>query len=71
MLPVIEIALPAQPGGSVPAFLAKLWKMVDNPETNSLINWSPDGSSFVIRNQGRNENRNPAILNFKYLTLSL
>jgi len=52
MLPVIEIALPAQPGGSVPAFLAKLWKMVDNPETNSLINWSPDGSSFVIRNQG-------------------
>ena len=61
MLPVIEIALPAQPGGSVPAFLAKLWKMVDNPETNSLINWSPDGSSFVIRNQGSDENRNSTI----------
>ena len=33
MLPVIEITLPPQiQGGNVPAFLAKLWKMVDNPD---------------------------------------
>ena len=35
MLPVIEISLPAQLGSTssnVPAFLAKLWKMVDNPD---------------------------------------
>jgi len=52
MLPVIEIALPVQPGGNVPAFLAKLWKMVDNPDADNLISWSDDGSSFTIRNQG-------------------
>ena len=33
MLPVMEIIMPQQPGGNVPAFLAKLWKMVDNPDT--------------------------------------
>jgi len=52
MLPVIEIALPVQTGGNVPAFLAKLWKMVDNPDADNLISWSEDGSSFTIRNQG-------------------
>ena len=40
MLPVIEIMLPGAPvqsqvGGNVPAFLAKLWKMVDNPDTGN------------------------------------
>ena len=40
MLPVIEIMLPGAPvqsqiGGNVPAFLAKLWKMVDNPDTGT------------------------------------
>ena len=38
MMPVIEIMLPGAPvqsqiAGNVPAFLAKLWKMVDNPDT--------------------------------------
>jgi len=33
MLPVMEIIMPQQSGGNVPAFLAKLWKMVDNPDT--------------------------------------
>nr|CAD7204702.1 unnamed protein product [Timema douglasi] len=28
-------------GTNVPAFLAKLWKIVDDPETNELICWSP------------------------------
>jgi len=49
-LPVMEIIMPQQPTGNVPAFLAKLWKMVDNPETDSLIGWSEDGNSFLIRN---------------------
>ncbi|XP_067002927.2 heat shock factor protein 4 [Anabrus simplex] len=40
-------------GPNVPAFLAKLWKMVEDPETNDLICWSPSGTSFIIRNQAR------------------
>ena len=38
MLPVMEIIMPQQTGGNVPAFLAKLWKMVDNPDTGAWIN---------------------------------
>jgi len=49
-LPVMEIIMPQQPTGNVPAFLAKLWKMVDNPETDALIGWSDEGTSFLIRN---------------------
>jgi len=53
MLPTIDIIVPAQQGAAnVPAFLAKLWKMVDDPSTNELISWSADGRSFVIHNQG-------------------
>ena len=40
MLPVIEITLPAQvptSGGNVPAFLAKLWKMVNNPDAGNTF----------------------------------
>ena len=33
MIPVMEIVMPQQSSGNVPAFLAKLWKIVDNPET--------------------------------------
>ena len=36
---------------NVPAFLNKLWKMVDDPSTNHLISWNPEGNSFVINNQ--------------------
>ena len=50
-LPVMEIIMPQQPTGNVPAFLAKLWKMVDNPETDALIGWSEEGTSFLIRSQ--------------------
>ena len=38
MLPVMEIIMPQQALGNVPAFLAKLWKMVDNPETGETLN---------------------------------
>jgi len=51
MMPVMEIIMPQQSSGNVPAFLAKLWKMVDNPETDTLITWTEEGSSFVIKNQ--------------------
>eukprot|EP00092_Neocalanus_flemingeri_P022341 GFUD01024230.1.p1 GENE.GFUD01024230.1~~GFUD01024230.1.p1 ORF type:complete len:448 (+),score=132.43 GFUD01024230.1:47-1345(+) len=51
MMPVVEIIMPQQSGGNVPAFLAKLWKMVDNPDTDSLICWSDEGNSFCIKNQ--------------------
>jgi len=43
--------MPQQALGNVPAFLAKLWKMVDNPETDDLISWSDEGTSFIIKNQ--------------------
>ena len=45
MMPVIEIMLPGAPvqsqiAGNVPAFLAKLWKMVDNPDTGEWRTYS-------------------------------
>lgn len=35
----------------VPAFLAKLWNMVDDPATSHLIAWGDDGKSFIVHNQ--------------------
>lgn len=35
MRSVVEI------GANVPAFLGKLWKLVNDTETNHLISWSP------------------------------
>lgn len=43
----------AEVGTNVPAFLGKLWKMVEDPITNDLISWSTSGSSFVIHDQTR------------------
>ncbi|XP_032590584.1 heat shock factor protein [Drosophila grimshawi] len=40
-------------GSGVPAFLAKLWRLVDDPDTNNLICWSKDGLSFIIQNQAQ------------------
>lgn len=37
---------------TIPAFLNKLWKMVDDENTNDLICWSPGGDSFTIKHQG-------------------
>ncbi|XP_064466484.1 heat shock factor protein-like isoform X2 [Ornithodoros turicata] len=36
---------------NVPAFLIKLWKLVEDEDTNDLICWRPNGQSFVIHNQ--------------------
>ncbi len=46
----MEIVLP-QMASNVPAFLGKLWKMVDDPDTDYLISWSDEGNSFIIHNQ--------------------
>ncbi|XP_025266254.1 heat shock factor protein 1 isoform X2 [Camponotus floridanus] len=43
----------AELGTGVPAFLAKLWKLVEDPETDNLICWSPNGRSFFIKNQAK------------------
>lgn len=40
-------------GTGVPAFLAKLWRLVEDPETNHLIYWNRDGRSFIIQNQAQ------------------
>lgn len=37
-------------GPNVPAFLRKLWKIVNDPTIDDLVGWCPDGESFVIRN---------------------
>lgn len=50
----MEIVMPQQGGSggnSVPLFLAKLWKMVNDPSIDSLISWSAEGNSFIIHNQ--------------------
>ncbi|ROT67637.1 heat shock factor 1 [Penaeus vannamei] len=39
--------------GNVPAFLTKLWRLVDDVKTNDLICWTQNGRSFIIRNQAR------------------
>jgi len=38
---------------NVPAFLSKLWRLVDSISNNDLISWSPNGKSFIIRNQAK------------------
>ncbi|KAF3706915.1 Heat shock factor protein 1 [Channa argus] len=40
-------------GGNVPAFLTKLWTLVEDPDTDPLICWSPNGTSFHVFDQGR------------------
>ncbi|XP_034032991.1 heat shock factor protein 4 [Thalassophryne amazonica] len=38
---------------NVPAFLTKLWTLVEDPDTNHLICWSAAGTSFHVFDQGR------------------
>ncbi|XP_051527624.1 uncharacterized protein LOC127425548 [Myxocyprinus asiaticus] len=38
---------------NVPAFLTKLWMMVEDPDTDPLICWSHNGNSFHVFDQGR------------------
>ncbi|CAN7990997.1 unnamed protein product [Ixodes hexagonus] len=36
---------------NVPAFLVKLWKLVEDENCNDLISWNGNGQSFIIHNQ--------------------
>jgi hypothetical protein len=40
----------AGPGGNknIPAFLNKLYSMVNDPLTDALIRWTPTGLSFTV-----------------------
>ncbi|XP_067871974.1 heat shock factor protein 1 isoform X2 [Heterodontus francisci] len=40
-------------GSNVPAFLTKLWTLIEDPDTNELICWSVSGNSFHVFDQGR------------------
>lgn len=40
-------ALPSRTRTNVPAFLNKLYSMVNDPETDDLIRWADDGESFL------------------------
>ncbi|CAO1420763.1 unnamed protein product [Diamesa serratosioi] len=44
---------PLEGSVGVPAFLAKLWRLVEDPATNNLISWTTDGRSFTIQNQAK------------------
>ncbi|KAI7860969.1 hypothetical protein BDC45DRAFT_429992 [Circinella umbellata] len=44
----IQSATPISVQRNVPAFLNKLYSMVDDPATDSLIRWSADGASFIV-----------------------
>lgn len=52
-MPIMELVMPNSvvTSSNVPAFLAKLWKMVDDPDTNHMIEWNDEGNSFLIHNQ--------------------
>ncbi|XP_022687287.1 heat shock factor protein-like isoform X2 [Varroa jacobsoni] len=39
--------------GNVPAFLSKLWRLVEDSKYDELISWSSTGQSFIIHNQNR------------------
>merc|ERR1711874_509634 len=51
-MPLVEIIVPSIPN-NVPAFLAKLWKMVENQDTDDFTCWTEDGTSFRIRDQSQ------------------
>ena len=38
----------SETGAGVPAFLAKLWRLVEDPETNNLICWSKVSITFLF-----------------------
>lgn len=38
---------------NVPAFLSKIWALVDDPTTDELIAWDPSGMSFHVYDQAR------------------
>lgn len=47
LLQIAEMHTIPELGTSVPAFLAKLWKLVEDSDTDDLICWSPV-STFIL-----------------------
>ncbi|KAI3653332.1 hypothetical protein MP228_001279 [Amoeboaphelidium protococcarum] len=45
----VHLSLKSQP--NVPAFLIKLYNMVNDKGCDDMIQWSPDGMSFIVLNQ--------------------
>lgn len=43
---------PNQPNGPPPAFLTKLWQLVNEGDDN-LVSWGMDGTSFVVKDQNQ------------------
>ncbi|XP_025921899.1 heat shock factor protein 3 isoform X2 [Apteryx rowi] len=47
-------ALPGAPGAApVPGFLAKLWALVEDPQSDAVICWSRNGENFCILDEQR------------------
>jgi len=42
-------AIASSASKNVPAFLNKLYNMVNDPSTDNLIHWSEDGSTFIVQ----------------------
>ncbi|CAH2251844.1 heat shock factor 2 isoform X1 [Pelobates cultripes] len=60
--PVCESVFSSGPGStrgtmkqnsSVPAFLSKLWTLVEDSDTNEFITWSQNGQSFLVLDEQR------------------
>ncbi|XP_030830940.1 heat shock factor protein 1 isoform X2 [Strongylocentrotus purpuratus] len=45
------LAQGSMPQPSCPAFLSKLWLLVDDEGTDELIHWSDEGNSFIVQDQ--------------------
>lgn len=37
--------------GPTPAFLSKLWQLVNDEKNNGLVSWSSNGRSFIVHDQ--------------------
>ncbi|XP_062440785.1 heat shock factor protein 3-like isoform X3 [Rhea pennata] len=46
-------ALPGAAGAAVPGFLAKLWALVEDPQSDTVICWSRNGENFCILDEQR------------------
>jgi len=45
---MIDVTMPTC---QIPAFLSKLWQLVNDQNNESLVSWSSSGQSFVIFDQ--------------------
>ena len=45
----LEHAIPG--GGPTPAFLSKLWQLVNDQDNCGLVSWSSNGRSFIVFDQ--------------------